>query len=443
MISLTLTSSLHAGAAPAMLNISYVSLMTLPVLQSFTIYSKIACAPLGTQAATLNIESAFCTIPVLPEHKNFTVVECDGFWIDHVCPFGCLSSGGNQGEIADAIVDILEHKGIGPIKKWVDNFDVFRYPSTTGSFRDVNDTSPLGQSFRYDYDLSSLKDAVASLGIPWHKTKVQEFGNAFRYVGFDWLILEKSVSLPDEKRLRYLALVTTFVYRFEHSQAPLSNALKINGVLAHISFVYPSGRSFLSNLSNWIAHFPHRLARRYVPASVISDLKWWSMQLAIPGWHCSLEPRKPVLDFGLWVDASTLWGIGLIHEPLWDAWHLRSGWRGPCRDIGWLEAVAVELAVLSLQAGGFHDQHILVRSDNQGVIGAWEKGRGRNFEVNLCIRRTNVIAAACGIDLSFLYVPSAINLADPISRGELGSASHQVSYTFELPEALARFIEHV
>ncbi|PPQ90028.1 hypothetical protein CVT25_000800 [Psilocybe cyanescens] len=170
----------------------------------------IACAPLGTQAATLNIESAFCTIPVLPEHKNFTVVECDGFWIDHVCPFGCLSSGGNQGEIADAIVDILEHKGIGPIKKWVDNFDVFRYPSTTGSFRDVNDTSPLGQSFRYDYDLSSLKDAVASLGIPWHKTKVQEFGNAFRYVGFDWLILEKSVSLPDEKRLRYLALVTTF-----------------------------------------------------------------------------------------------------------------------------------------------------------------------------------------------------------------------------------------
>lgn len=336
--------------------------------------------------------------------------------------------------MADAIVDILAANGISPIPKWVDDFAPFRFP-LPGS------VSP---PFQYAYGLSELKDSVASLNIPWHETKWQDFDFTFRYVGFDWCIPDKLVSLPEEKRIKYHSLIDSFLNSFgTRSQAPLKDALKINGTLSHITFVCPEGRSYLSALSLWISKFPSRLSRRYVPASVVSDLRWWRHHLSTGGWSRSLQPRPPLQDLGLWVDASTSWGIGLVKSPLWDAWRLLPRWRGPGRDIGWLEAVAIELAVVHLESSGVRDSHVLIRSDNQGVIGAWERGRGRNFEVNLSIRRAYLIAFSCGISLSFLYVSSSDNLADPVSRGILGPSSLKINDTSVVPLPLARFIEHV
>jgi len=54
----------------------------------------VASAPPGTQAATLDIEAAYRTIPVWPHHKRFLVVEVDGqLFIDHVFLFGLATAG--------------------------------------------------------------------------------------------------------------------------------------------------------------------------------------------------------------------------------------------------------------------------------------------------------------------------------------------------------------
>jgi hypothetical protein len=111
---------------------------------------------------------------------------------------------------------------------------------------------------------------------------------------------------------------------------------------------------------------------------------------------------------GIWVDTSTSWGIGVMINGLWDAWKFYDGWSGPGRNIGWLEGVAVELACLILEARG-----------------AFERGRGRNFVVKFSICRTDVLMVDRNISISFIYVPSEVNLADPISRGELGLPSLQ------------------
>lgn len=75
------------------------------------------------------MDAAFRTVPVLPEHKAYTVVSLDDhFWLDHNCPFGAASSGGNHGEIADATVDIWAAMSVGPVVKWVDDFVIFRTP---------------------------------------------------------------------------------------------------------------------------------------------------------------------------------------------------------------------------------------------------------------------------------------------------------------------------
>ena len=93
-----------------------------------------ANAPLGAQAATLDVEGAYCTIPIKPDHKRYLIVHFDNlFYIDHDIPFGLASASGLQGEVADATIDIWKHLDISPAVKWVDDFSVFRFPSVLRS----------------------------------------------------------------------------------------------------------------------------------------------------------------------------------------------------------------------------------------------------------------------------------------------------------------------
>jgi len=85
--------------------------------------SQVAVAPPGTQAASLDIESAYRTILILPDHKHYLVVRFhDLFYIDHNLPFGASSAASIQGEVANATVDIWNHANISPTWKWVDDF---------------------------------------------------------------------------------------------------------------------------------------------------------------------------------------------------------------------------------------------------------------------------------------------------------------------------------
>ncbi|KAF5322726.1 hypothetical protein D9619_000414 [Psilocybe cf. subviscida] len=115
-------------------------------------------APPGTQAAALDVASAFRTIPICPDHKRYVVIMFeDMFWIDHCACFGCSSSGGNQGVTADATVAILHAMHIGPIPKWVDDFAPFRYPKCS-VLSTPSSTPPSTNLFtpQYEYEQPSI-----------------------------------------------------------------------------------------------------------------------------------------------------------------------------------------------------------------------------------------------------------------------------------------------
>jgi hypothetical protein len=143
------------------------------------------------------------------------------------------------------------------------------------------------------------------------------------------------------------------------------------------------------------------------------------------------------------VDASTSWGISIIYGDRWDAWRSIEGWEGQFRDIGWLEGVALELLIYVLEEQGIRDSHIILHSDNQGVIGAFDKGQSRNFKVNLSIQRSSSVLAASNISISVIYIESKLNPADPISCGITGPAANQLLSSFLLPQELQPFIVHV
>lgn len=174
----------------------------------------------------------------------------------------------------------------------------------------------------------------------------------------------------------------------------------------------------------------------HLSLSFITDLKWWRVELCKIDIYHQLTPRGIPIDLGIFVDASTSWGIGIVIENKWLAFRLAPSWKIKGRNICWLETVAVELIVYILEAKGIHEATILVRSDNQGTIGSLDKGRSHNIHFNLSIRRTYSILCSNFISLSFLYVPSEENLADPLSRGELGAPQNKLDIAFKLPDEL-------
>ncbi len=100
------------------------------------------------------------------------------------------------------------------------------------------------------------------------------------------------------------------------------------------------------------------------------DLAWWKHKLSLDLLGIPIITPAEPLDVSLMVDASTSWGLGLVLDRKWLAWELIQGWKSDGRDIGWAEMVVIELGLRTLIAKGLKDCHIVIHSNNQGVVGA-------------------------------------------------------------------------
>lgn len=216
--------------------------------------------------------------------------------------------------------------------------------------------------------------------------------------------------------------------------------------MVHISLIVPEGRSRLPSIFRFTASFEKSgtrsaLSRRRPPNTTLKDLKWWRECLLRP--FCGIpivNPPTPSEDI-IWVDASSSWGIGIVFNDSWQAWKLSPGWKTDGRDIGWAEAVAIELAICEAIARGIHDAHIIIRSDNQGVIGGLKAGRSRGLQQNRVLRRIVALFAEHRIWVSSTWVTSATNRSDNPSRGALPvPPCPRSTFSFTLPAALTAFL---
>ncbi|KAJ3498213.1 hypothetical protein NMY22_g19622 [Coprinellus aureogranulatus] len=364
----------------------------------------VANAPPGTKAMVMDISKFHRRTPICPAHKKWFVMQGrpGEYYLQHCCPFGATGSESNSGQISKVVLQTWSVRGIKP--------------------------------------------NVASTKTPWHplSKKGQPFRPAFDYVGMVWDLDSKSVAVKEEKRTRFLFRADVFRAKVCTRQVTEQEAMEIHGSLCHIAFVYRQGRSRLASLSTFIAEFhKYRPGKPlFAKKSVIDDIEWWVDALRVPNFSRPLVSLGDIQDLGISVDASTDWGIGLKWGDDWDAWRVKDGWKGPWRDIGWLECLAIELLVLRLEERGLHDCRIRVLSDNQGIIGAFWKGRSRNVQVNFSIRRFMAILDSLHISLEVEYVKSEDNPADPVSRGIVGPSSRQLTPTVPLPPELESYLFH-
>jgi len=393
-------------------------------------------APPYSLAATLDVDAAFRRCPISPSQQPNFVIGWNGlFYIDHNAPFGAASSGGVFGRVADAMMAILRAFGIGPAKNWVDDFLFFLLPTNPPSDGNYDNFKPI-----YPYDLNTIYALAAPLGWPWKESKTRPFAPRFKYLGFIWDLIRKTVEIPEDKKSRYLTKITPWI---EGAKFTRRDTESILGTLVHCSLAIPDGRSHLPSLARFAASFQSARSvfiHKTPNSSVLSDISWWRSQLSLPFAGFYLKKPPPLSPVSFWVDASTSWGIGVIFNDFWDAWKFRSNWNSNGRNIGWAEFVAIELGILLAVSHGFSNIHFLIRSDNQGVIHAIQGGRSRSPEQNIVLQRINYLLSTNSIWISSLYVPSSSNLADRPSRGLPPLDLPRSSTTFPLPSALVPFL---
>ena len=335
--------------------------------------------------------------------------------------------------ISNTIVDIWAKEGVAPVCKYEDDLKIFHFPIDNAPFHNGD--------YSYLYDRNECIRHIMDLHVPWHPDKGDlYFLFVTDYIGFQWDIPWHLVSLPPHKHLKFLEHVCVFLDRFLGHCCHLHDIESIHGSLCHVSFVYLDGRSHLPSLSNFAASFKNdEYIMHYPPPAVLSDLQFWLTALQRDDVSWMLSPHGEVQDLGIYVDASTSWGIGIVIGGSWAAFQLRLDWKIPGYNICWLETVAIKLLMYFLEQLGFHNTHLHIYSDNKGTIGALSKGRSQSHPVNLSIHHTLAVLYPLFISPDIVFVPSAENQADPISRGDLGPSNQILHPKFMLPDELQPF----
>jgi hypothetical protein len=442
--------------------------------------------PRGSQAAVRDIAEAYRIIPLHESQWPGVVVRISNhpekFALNTCNSFGCATAGGLFGLFGDALADILRAKGIGPILKWVDDFIFFRIPHDTvlayNETREANRkivadnggtlqsggrlwfkgklsasagnehfaedlTFPIRQAEKprnnpraYPYGFDNIEEVTRPLGIPWESSKDIPFNHVVPFIGFSWDLDKQRVALPDSKKEKYLRAIAEWKSRAAHS---LDDTRKLYGKLLYTCLITPRGRAYLTDLEKMIGSFRDRpFSLRHPPKHLLDDLTWWEQSLSSPSLSREIPGGRQITNVRGYSDASSSVGIGIVIEDKWRAWRLTPNWKTGGRDIGWAEAVGMELLVRAILTTGTFPG-IQVFGDNTGVVEGWWTGRSRNAETNRVFRRIHEVLETNDSILATRYVESSKNPADGPSRGIFPSKTLLLP-PIELPNELKPFL---
>ena len=293
--------------------------------------------------------------------------------------------------------------------------------------------------WQYSFDEALIFNVASELGWPWAPNKHLPFAFVFPYLGFDWDLSNKTVSIPLKKCSKYLACLESWS---AGSSVSLKECQSVIGCLQHCTLVLSEGCSHLPSLYCFCSSFKNPLnsfTRHRIPSSCLSDISWWRSQLSSHWCGTTISTPPDPLPNLIFVDASTSFGIGLVLDSRWLAWKLLAGWHSDGRDIGWAEMVAVDLGLHTLIHAGFRDCHLTLHSDNQGVVEALKSGRSRNTSQNFILHQIVSNFRDHNIWLSFRWIKSSDNISDQISCGRFPPSSC-LDHPPPLPHYLKSFV---
>lgn len=404
----------------------------------------VANSPVGTRGCSFDLSAFHRTVAIHPDHKPYLVFHLgDNFYFPHTNSFGMSPASSHAGQIGEPIRRRFEFEGLDPTFRYEDDLHACITPTPDGMFEKD------GHRYTFDPDDSiGALSRISDLKLPMQLKKCgTEFSVVVPYIGFAWDYGPvRRCSLLEPKRIKFISRLESLLTRIGANLClSLKDLEKIHGTLLHASFVYQDGSSHLPPIIAAMYGFLGNYeTMRHASKSLRKTLEWWLSRLRTDSPYRILHPIRAQQDLGLYVDASTSWGVGILIGDQWYALELGDMWKSREKrghGICWLEAVALELLYYFLGARGLQNCRLLVHSDNYGAIGALRKGRSKNEAINLCARRCSEYLARHLIVADVIYVASAENPADPISRGILGPPEKRLTRDFTLPRDIDRFLK--
>ena len=175
------------------------------------------------------------------------------------------------------------------------------------------------------------------------------------------------------------------------------------------------------------------IAKKYPRSGSVRGHATWTMPVngslaSRRGYVGFLRGRPDPIDLNWWGDASTSFGIGVTIGTYWAVWTWTPCFSpGPSSafNIGWAEAVAVELGVRLLLSLNLHHhpfgRRFLVRSDNAGVVELISKGRYWTEESNSVLKNIHHLLTEAQISIKTTHIQSRFNVPDALSWGDIPS----------------------
>lgn len=374
------------------------------------------------QAMGVDIRDASMHVPLTPEARRSMIIRGkDGLYVRRVAAFGARTTPGAFGTLMDATRAFLRHRfgdQVVVVYNQVDDLLIIRRNASVDRDQVVGLLEELG------WELSHEKEW------PWSRS--------FTHVGVEFNLDERYVRLPDKKRLKYLAFASMLL---EDGELTCEEAEKVAGYLCYVAQIDPKQRIDMEAIYrtrtaiNNSSKAPYTLWKN-LPTPFRSSLERWVKYLEKPSTLIPLDRPPTTSALELYSDASSR-GMGIYvkkdgveygeYAPL----ARRTNEEG-APDIGVAEAAATEWLIDAALAFGARDERLIVNCDNLGVVGAWEKGWSRSRLTHRCFWRIAQKTRDLGLDIEFVYVASADNPADRVSREEEGHLDGLVPFPFEL-----------
>ena len=361
----------------------------------------IAALPQGGLLAKIDIESAYCLVPVHPLDRPLQAVVWGGaVYVDPMLPFGLRSAP----KIFNAGLEwYLRHLGVRYVFHYLDDFLVVGPPASP----------ECAEAF------AQLDSACARLGVPIAEHKREGPTTCLTFLGIEVDTVDGQLRLPADKLDRLKSLLQEWGDKKACGRRDFEPLI---GVLNHACKVVRCGRTFLRRMLDLLKGVPmHPLCPHPIRLnrSFRSDLAWWRLFAAEWNGVSFLTPTVRLPRQQLASDASGSWGCGAYYDSHW--FQLRWDQRSEGLPIMVKELLPIVLAC-TVWGQQWARSCVCCLCDNQAVVACLRSRTSRDKHCMHMLRTLAFVEARHAFSLRPQYISTSDNhLADDLSRDKLAS----------------------
>ena len=366
----------------------------------------------GCYMASVEIASAYRSVPILPEHWKYQAIswmvdgEISDLFDTRLC-FGLRCAPYIFTMISNFVSETMERLGYLHVVNYIDDFLVY------------------GKNFEECQQAQTvLIHLLGQLGfrVSWKKCSTPS--TKVRYLGIDFNSISMEISLPESKLIKLRSEMDFFR---DKTRATKKQLQRLCGILSHSSKVIKGGRTFSRRVIDLLKGLSEGNPRIRLSDDFRKDLYWWDQFAEKFNGKEKIIHSTNGSQVHVFTD-SCLEGYGLVVGTDWQAGFFNSSslpqghdllaqchkhWENVCvvdqTNINYLELMPV-VAALRRYAPHWKDLHAIIFSDNTQVVSMINKGVSANADCMDHIREMFWITAGNNIYLTARHIPGFLNI---------------------------------